>query len=44
MRSLFGYNPVVAIDETDPVGQLASLTNAPEQCADLVERNYNRIE
>jgi hypothetical protein len=38
--SLFGYNPVVEVDHSDPMGQVANLLDHFDQFVPLIERNY----
>ena len=39
-QQMFGYDPVVAIDWGDPVGQLLHITAHPESFTPLIERNF----
>lgn len=40
---LFGYNPVIEIDATDPKGQLVSLLKNFNDHSELIERNYTTV-
>jgi len=42
-EQMFGYDPVVAIDWEDPVGQLLDITAHPERFASLIERNFAAV-
>lgn len=39
MLELFGYNPVIEYDASDPAGQIAEIVKHPEQHQELIERN-----
>lgn len=39
-QQMFGYDPIVAVDWRDPVGQLLHITTHPESFAHLIERNF----
>jgi hypothetical protein len=39
-QQMFGYDPIVAVDWRDPVGQLLHITTHPESFAPLIERNF----
>jgi hypothetical protein len=41
--SLFGYNPVVEVDMTDPAGHILSLLDHLGDYAGLIERNYEVV-
>lgn len=43
MVDLFGYNPVVEIDQKDPAGQLLDLLARYEDFISLVDRNYENV-
>jgi hypothetical protein len=43
MTELFGYNPVVEIDWTDPTGQIESLLKNFHLHIPLIERNYREV-
>ena len=43
MIDLFGYNPVVEIEMSDPVGQLQSLLNSFSDYIPLIEKNFNKV-
>ncbi len=43
MVDLFGYNPVVEIDMTDPAGQVDEILSNYDKYLSLVERNYNVV-
>lgn len=43
MIELFGYNPVVEIDENDPAGQILSLLADFEGQQPMIERNYDTV-
>jgi hypothetical protein len=43
MVQLFGYNPVVEIDNGDPCAQLSELLNRYEDFIPLIERNYGQV-
>jgi hypothetical protein len=43
MRELFGYNPVVEADMTDPGGQIDDILGNLARYAPLLERNYQRL-
>ena len=43
MTALFGYNPVVEADMTDPAGQLIALLDTIEGYRPLIERNYRTV-
>lgn len=42
-QQMFGYDPVVAVDWRDPVGQLLHITNHPEAYTSLIERNFAAV-
>lgn len=42
--SLFGYNPVVEVDHSDPLGQINYLLNHFDQFVPLIERNYEVVK
>jgi hypothetical protein len=39
--TLYGYNPVVEVDESDPFGQIRSLLDRFADYVPLIERNYD---
>ena len=39
--TLYGYNPVVEVDESDPLGQIRSLLDRFTDYVPLIERNYD---
>jgi hypothetical protein len=41
---LFGYDPTIAIDASEPLSQLGSILLEPEKYQDLVDRNYSRLQ
>jgi hypothetical protein len=41
--TLFGYNPVVELDKTDPAGHLAAILDTLDSYQPLVERNYQTV-
>lgn len=43
MVDLFGYSPVVEIDQQDPAGQLIDLLSHHVDFIPLIERNYNEV-
>jgi hypothetical protein len=43
MVELFGYNPVVEIDMSDPVGQVLDILGRYEDYLPLIERNFDRV-
>jgi hypothetical protein len=43
MRDLFGYNPVIEIDESDPEGQLDRLLGGIDELTGLRERNLETL-
>jgi hypothetical protein len=43
MTALFGYDPVVEADMTDPAGQLIAVLDSIEQYRPLIERNYRKV-
>ena len=43
MRDLFGYEPVIAADLKDPMGQLDSLLKNFHDFIPLIERNYGEV-
>lgn len=43
MTRLFGYNPAIEIDMTDPVGQLEDILDNYSDYVPLVERNYEAV-
>ncbi|HEY0896364.1 MAG TPA: hypothetical protein VGE15_07430, partial [Sphingobacteriaceae bacterium] len=43
MRELFGYNPVIEVDFSDPAGQLLSILENYDQYIPLIERNYTAV-
>jgi hypothetical protein len=43
MIDLFGYNPVIEIDFTNPVGQIESILNNYNSYTALIEKNYNEV-
>jgi hypothetical protein len=43
LTTLFGYNPVVELDDTDPAGQLMAILDTLDSYAPLVERNYETV-
>jgi len=44
MIELFGYDPVIAIDETDPAGQILELLERYEEYIPLIEKNFEVVE
>lgn len=43
LKDLFGYNPVIKVDQQDPAGQLTDLLINIESHQCLVERNHKRM-
>jgi hypothetical protein len=43
MRELFGYDPVVEADMTDPAGQIDDILGNLARYEPLLERNYQRL-
>lgn len=43
LRNLFGFDPVVAVDESDPVGQIAHIVENIDNHADLTHRALIRL-
>lgn len=43
MVELFGYNPVVEIDMSDPAGQLLDILGGYDEYLPLIERNFDRV-
>ncbi len=43
LRDLFGYEPVVPVDWSDPAGQLVEILANPEQYIALIERNFETL-
>lgn len=43
LKELFGYNPVVEVDEGREFEQIESLLSSPEPSCELVESNYRRL-
>jgi hypothetical protein len=43
LRDLFGYDPVIAWDQSDPAGQLDTVLADPARYQELVDRNYRRL-
>ena len=43
MIELFGYNPVIDADMSDPAGQIKSILRNYQDYASLVERNYDAV-
>ena len=43
LRDLFGYDPVVAWDESDPAGQVDAILAHAADYQELVDRNYRRL-
>lgn len=43
MVKLFGYNPIVTIDMSNPVGQIRDILNNYSQYIPLIEKNYELI-
>jgi hypothetical protein len=37
---MFGYDPIVAVDWRDPIGQLLDIVAHPESVTGLIERNF----
>ncbi len=43
LKILFGYNPVIEVDWSDPAGQLISILGHLETYSGFVNKNYNRL-
>lgn len=43
LSDLFGYNPVIEADLSDPISQLEGILSRPADFQSLVERNYSRM-
>jgi hypothetical protein len=43
LKDLFGYNPVVEVQEGYEFEQIDSLLSRPDSCRDLIESNYRRL-
>lgn len=43
LTDLFGYNPVVEVQEGNELEQIESLLANPDSCHDLVEENHRRL-
>jgi len=43
MKDLFGYNPVIEIDMSDPSGQILDLTANYHQYSELIQKNYDEV-
>ena len=43
MIQLFGYNPVVEVDFSDPAGQIISILNHYDDYLPLIERNFEEV-
>lgn len=44
MKSLFDYNPIVEIDEENPIDQIEMLLSNFEDYIPLIEKNYNTVK
>lgn len=42
-EKMFGYDPVVAVDWRDPVGQLLQIISHPEPFTSLIEKNFAAV-
>jgi hypothetical protein len=40
---MFGFNPVVEVDWSDPVGQLEAILRDPEAYQSVIERNFAAV-
>lgn len=43
LKDLFGYNPVIEYDNSDPCGQIDVILSAMDEYRGLVQRNYSRL-
>ena len=43
MLELFGYNPVVEVDDADPAGQILEILRDYESYQPLIEKNYDTV-
>lgn len=43
LEEVFGFNPVIEADLTDPAGQLEEILHSPEKYEELINRNYQRL-
>lgn len=43
MKELFGYNPVINLDEFDPISQLSNIITNFEDYIPLIEKNYEKL-
>ncbi len=43
LKDIFGYNPVIEAEESNPGGQLLALLSAIEEYQDLVDKNHLRM-
>jgi hypothetical protein len=43
LQDLFGYNPVIEADQSDPAGQLEKIFQNLSDYQELVDRNYRRL-